>query len=109
MNLIDRQILDWIQQRTTDAALRAQIAAATITRRDYMRTGFFIYLTVPETLPPVPPSSRPVAPDIESPQLLDGGGSELMLRNGRLHYLELYAKGGFFPESIDDFTLLEPE
>jgi hypothetical protein len=40
---------------------------------------------------------------------MDGAGCNLFLRNGRLHYLEIYARGGFIPETVDVFKLEEEQ
>ena len=108
MEQLDKDILAWIAAHNDDAALSAQIASAQVTRRDYMRTGFFVYFdTAPES-PAIADELRPRCPDIDAPGLLDGAGSSLFLKNGRLHYLEIYARGGFFPESPEDYRLLDP-
>lgn len=108
MEKLDSDILRWIVANNSNDALAGQLAAASVTRRDYTRTGFFIYLAVPETLPLVDAAFRPVCPDIAAPELLDGAGTSLFCRDGRLHYLELYARGGFFPESLDIYQLSTP-
>jgi len=108
MEALDRQILDWIASRSDDAALREQLLYAQVTRRDYMRTGFFVYFELPESTLLLNNLIRPLCPDISSPLLLDGAGTALFFRTGKLHYLEIYARGGFFPENLEEFKLLEP-
>jgi hypothetical protein len=108
MEALDRQILDWIASRNDNAALREQLLSARVIRRDYMRTGFFIFFEQPESILPLTNMARPLCPDISSPLLFDGAGTALFFRNGRVHYLEIYARGGFFPENIEEFQLLEP-
>jgi len=108
MEALDRQILDWIASRSDNAALREQLLHAQVTRRDYMRTGFFVYFEQSESTPKLNTMTRPLCPDISSPLLFDGAGTALFFRNGKLHYLEIYARGGFFPENIDEFKLLDP-
>jgi hypothetical protein len=68
----------------------------------------FLYLKTPDHLPPVPTGVRPVCPHISSEMLMDGAGVSLFMKNGRLHYLEIYARGGFMPESMQQWRL-EPE
>ena len=92
---LDQDILQWIARETRDAALTQQIESAAVSRRDYMRTGWFVYFDAPETMPVVAEGVRPVCPRIESPQLMDGAGCSLFLRRGRLHYLEVYTRGAF--------------
>ena len=107
MQTLDRSVLEWIATATRDAALSEQLAAARVTRRDFMRTGFFIYLDTDKSLPAVAAGVRPVCPHIASPELVDGAGCSLFLRDGYLHYLEIYARGGFIPEELEGFDLLE--
>jgi len=108
MQALDRQILDWIASRSDNAALREQFRHAQVIRRDYMRTGFFTYFELPASTLPLSNVIRPLCPDISSPLLLDGAGTAVFFRAGKLHYLEIYARGGFFPENIEEFELLEP-
>ena len=109
MEQLDRDILDWIAMQTADDALHEQIRCAAVRKRDYMRTGFFTYFDVPDTAPVISGELRPVCPHIESPDLMDGAGCGLFIRNGRLHYLEIYARGGFFPESLERYELRAEE
>jgi hypothetical protein len=108
METLDRQIIDWIVSRSENAALKEQLRAARVIRRDYMRTGFFVYFELPDSTSPITNTARPLCPDISSPLLFDGAGTALFFRNGNVHYLEIYARGGFFPENIEDFKLLDP-
>ena len=105
MDKLDQEILNWIADHTCDAALSAQIANAEVGRRDYMRTGFFVYLKIPDGLTAADATLKPVCPHIDSSDLMDGAGCTLFLRNGFLHYLEIYARGGFFPESLGQWQL----
>jgi hypothetical protein len=105
MEKLDKDILSWIADATKDSGLSAQIELAEVTRRDYMRTGFFVYFQLPGGLPKINAPIRPVCPHIESPDLMDGAGCTLFIREGYLHYLEIYARGGFFPESLEQYEL----
>ena len=109
MEQLDRQIIDWIAANATDEAVASQLRAASVRKRDYMRTGYFVYLDVPDDTPPIEGKINVVCPDIASSELLDGAGTELFLRDGRLHYLEIYARGGFFPPDLTEFRLLQPD
>jgi hypothetical protein len=107
MEELDKSVLEWIAEHATDSALVEQLRLAHVKKRDYMRTGFFIYLDVPPEALLVDASVRPQSPDILSPELRDGAGSTLFLRSGRLHYLEIYARGGFFPEQLQNWQLAD--
>ena len=108
MNKLDKAILDWIGENNDNDLLSQQLAAAAVARRDYMKTGFFIYLRLSGDLPRLADGFRPRCPDIQAAGLIDGAGTTLFLRDGRLHYLEIYARGGFFPPELSDFELLPP-
>jgi hypothetical protein len=105
MEKLDTDILRWIADETQDGGLSAQIELAEVSRRDYMRTGFFVYFQVLEGVAKINASVRPVCPHIASPDLMDGAGCTLFIREGYVHYLEIYARGGFFPESLEHYEL----
>ncbi len=107
MGKLEQAVLDWIAEQTGSAELAAQIAAATESKRDFMGTGLFLYLSVPDDLPALPPNVKPVCPHISSPMLMDGAGVSLFLKGGRLHYLEIYSRGGFMPETLEDWVFEE--
>lgn len=101
----DRDILHYIAAQTGDAALAGQVASARVRRRDYTRTGLFLYFEPDGDAAAVPAGVRPVSARLDAPGLMDGAGCDLFLRDGRLHYLEVYARGGFLPEEISDYRL----
>ena len=103
MEQVDRDILQWIARETGDAALSNQLESATVRKRDYTRTGFFVYFEADAAA--VPAKAAPVCPHLEAPGLPDGAGCDLFLRDGRLHYLEVYARGGFLPEPLEKYQL----
>ncbi|MCP4000702.1 MAG: hypothetical protein GY727_07315 [Gammaproteobacteria bacterium] len=105
MKKLEKEIISWIAEKTDNDALSAQVVSAEVIRRDYMRTGFFIYFKVPEGLEAAAQTLRPICPYIDSPSLMDGGGCTLFMQNGFLHYLEIYARGGFFPKTLEQFQL----
>jgi len=105
MNKFETAVLDWIADQSGSPELRDQIAAAKLKKRDFMGTGCFLYLDVPGDLPSVPADVRPVCPHISSSMLMDGAGCSLFLRSGKLHYLEIYARGGFMPEALEEWDL----
>ena len=61
MEKLEREILDWIAAATDDESLQTQLANAEAVRRDYTRTGYFTYFSVPEGLPPIAGGLRPPA------------------------------------------------
>lgn len=99
------QIIAWLEAHSSDGPLREQLKRASISRADYLRTGYFVYLSVPDGAVAAAEGAHLPTVGIRSPLLMDGGGATLFLRDGYLHYLEIYARGGFFPEQIDDFEL----
>jgi len=106
MEQIDKDILDYIAAQTGDATLTQQVAQAEVSRRDYTRTGLFVYFTPDANADRVAHGVRPVSARLEAPGLMDGAGCDLFLRDGRLHYLEVYARGGFLPEKLQDYRLV---
>ena len=109
MEQLEKELLAWIAENNDCDALAAQLAGARVVKRDYTRTGFFIFLEAPQASIPIDTKIRVRCPDLEAPELMYGAGSSLFLRNGRLHYLELYARGGFFPEKLEHCRLQPPE
>ena len=81
---LDQDILDWISERSESKPLQAQIVGAKVIKRDYMRTGYFIYFEVVGDAAPVEKSGPLKSPDIMSPELPFGAGTTLFLRDGRL-------------------------
>ena len=105
MGELEQAVLQWIAAETGNADLAAQIDQATVAKRDFMGTGLFLYLKTPDDLAAVPTELRPVCPHISSEMLMDGAGVSLFMRNGRLHYLEVCARGGFMPETMTQWHL----
>jgi hypothetical protein len=105
MGELEQAVLKWIAAETGSAELAAQIDQATESKRDFMGTGLFMYLQTADDLPLVPSGVRPVCPYIRSEMLMDGAGVSLFMKNGRLHYLEIYSRGGFMPETMDSWRL----
>jgi len=108
MHKLDGEILAWIAKHCESGELRAQIESAEVVKRDYMRTGYFVYFDGSGGAMPADKSLRVLSPDILSAELMDGAGTTLFLRDGRLHYLEIYARGGFFPEELGAYELVAP-
>jgi hypothetical protein len=109
MEQLEKDVLEWIAGNNDCEALATQLAGARVVKRDYMRTGFFIFLEAPKDAMPIQGHIRVRCPNLQAPGLMDGAGSSLFLRDGRLHYLELYARGGFFPEEPEGYSLQAPE
>jgi len=105
MGDLEQAVLKWIAAETGNAELAAQIDQATETKRDFMGTGLFLYLQTPDDAVPVPSEVRPSCPHISSEMLMDGAGVSLFMKNGRLHYLEIYSRGGFMPENMENWHL----
>jgi len=104
-NKLEQALCDWISVNTGDPDFTRQLEAASVKRRDYTRTGFFVYLDTPADCETIATSVRPSCPQIIGPELPYGAGCNLFLKNGRLHYLEIYTRGGFMPESLEQFRL----
>ena len=105
MTGLEARILEWIADKTPSPELGRQIRGAEVTKRDYVRTGYFVYLRPAEGSSAIRHRPEIQHPFIESPALPDGAGCSLILKDGCVHYLEIYARGGFFPEDLADYEL----
>jgi len=88
------------------AALRDQLAAATITRRELTGAGFFIDFAIPAAAPPAPVRTLRFG-DVEASLagLEHGAGFVLFVNDGRLTMLEGYTYGEPWPSPVTDFAL----
>ena len=105
MGELETAVLNWIVENTDSPELAAQIRVAEAGKRDFMGSGLFLYLNVPDSLEPIPQGVSANCPHISSSMLMDGAGSSLFMKNGRLHYLEVYSRGGFMPEALEEWEL----
>ncbi len=101
----EQAILEWITTHTANPELAAQLRTARVRKRDNTRTGVFVYFEPNPAAAAVPTGVRPVCPRVIAPGLIDGAGCDLFLRDGRLHYLEVYARGGFLPDPLEHWVL----
>jgi hypothetical protein len=104
---LEQDILNWIADHSASVELAAQISAAVVKKRDSMPTGVFLYFAVADDLAAVAQTVKPQCPHIDGADLMDGAGCSLMLKNGYLHYLEIYTRGGFMPEALEHYELRE--
>lgn len=104
---LERDILDWIAQRTEDPALAKQCRSAIPVSREYTGCGFFVGLAIPDSIPTTSIDLHrvDVAPVIDSSELTDGGGVVLFCDKGKLSCLEIYANGNSFPEFLGGYSL----
>lgn len=102
---LEMAVLNWIAENTDSPELAAQVHAAEALKRDFMGTGLFLYLNVSDSLALIPQGTSANCPHISSSLLIDGAGSSIFMKNGRLHYLEIYSRGGFMPETLEQWEL----
>jgi hypothetical protein len=92
--------------------LRAQLAVATVVKREGSGVGFFTTLSVPEDAPcsAVPRSAFRLG-DIEGEiaDLAHGAGFALLVEGGRLSQLEGFSYDETWPEVISSFALRYPD
>ena len=97
-----------IAEATLDRALQEQLQSVQVTRRNYTGVGCYSELVSSDSAPATqePYGSRgPLqGPDFSSACVKYGGGTLLWFKNGRVHSLEIYAYGDFFPENHADLV-----
>jgi hypothetical protein len=90
------------------AALRAQLARATVVSRTHSGVGFVTRIAVPDTLPAAVESTLPrLHPVLAAhPQLAERAEFLLQLRAGRLAVLEAYCFEGGWPADEAEFRVV---
>lgn len=104
---LEREVLKAMLKGEGCAALRAQLAGATLVSRTHSGVGFVARLAVGPLLTPLetpPPRLRPVL--ATHPQLEEPAEFLLQLRDGRLAVLEAYCCAGSWPLDESEFRLL---
>jgi hypothetical protein len=89
------------------AALRAQLARATVASRTYSGVGFVTRLAVPDDIPALPGAASPPLKPLHAahPELQAAAEFLLQLRGGRLAVLEAYCFEGAWPADASAFRL----
>jgi hypothetical protein len=91
------------------AALRAQLAAASVLSRTHSGVGFMTRLVVPDSAsvpgPGVVPRLQPIR--AQHPQLAEPAEFILQLREGRLASLEAFCFAGGWPTDGDGFRVVD--
>jgi hypothetical protein len=90
--------------------LRTQLDGAHVTSREFTGAGFFSDLAVPTSVEKVPYAGRFAFGDVQATifGLEYGAGFVLFVDQGYLSFLEGYAYGEAWPETISTFSLLHP-
>jgi hypothetical protein len=90
------------------AALRAQLAAATVVSRTHSGVGFVTRLAVPDDAPALAEGANPrLRPVLAAhPQLSERAEFLLQLRGGRLAVLEAYCFEGGWPADEAEFRVV---
>ena len=105
---LEGDILKWIAEHSADDSIRAQCLSADVISREFTGVGCFTRLKTTSSVEPSLLNRSDVAPVIESPELLLGGGCVLFLKNGVLDLLEIYVFGSDdYPADIDQYELRE--
>ena len=89
------------------AALRTQLEASKVARRELTGVGFFVDFTVPRTVPPAPVGERLSFGDVhaELEGLAHGAGFLAFVEEGYLTLLEGFSYDEPWPASTDRFLL----
>ena len=90
------------------AALRAQLAGATVVSRTHSGVGFVTRINVPDQLAAVPEAATPRLKAVLAahPQLTERAEFLLQLRGGRLAVLEAYCVEGSWPADEAEFLVV---
>lgn len=119
---LERDVLQWFADELDDPALRQQLAAVTVTAREYTGAGFHVRLAVAEGVPSLPdhggeilipsmgisvlePTFDDDGPRIESPELESGGSAVLWRGEAVVLRLELFGYGSHFPERLVEYSI----
>ena len=106
-NALEAALLWNIAERYQNPALAAQIGQCRVTLREYSGCGVFTTLVVPADSPVIVSAAQTFdGNDMEAPGLSGGAGSILFIRDGRLHFLEVFAYADGDPATLDSLTLL---
>ena len=103
---LEIDIVEWIAERTSDDALRAQCREVEFSSRKFSGVGSFTHLRTPSTVPSSSLERSDVDPVIKHRDLPFGGGCVLFLKDGRIDLLEIYVNGDDpYPDDIEDYQL----
>ncbi len=105
LNKLENDILKWICIHSNDKSLEKQCSSVIVKDREFSGVGIFTYFSVSNELPHCTFGQSPVDPYIDSPDLKDGGGCTLFLKDGYLDFLEIYSFGNSFPKEIIEYEL----
>jgi hypothetical protein len=109
-NPLELAVLHWMKNHGQDQNLTLQIDSAKFIGRRWTKVGYYTDLEVPKHLPAVDliniGGHWPVGgPNIQSPDIHNGGGSILWSEDGYITRLEMYCLGDYFNEVVEEFTL----
>lgn len=107
LNLMEAALLQRIADFYQNTALTEQINHCQVLTREYSGCGFFTTLVVPDDSPyiTVGASGHFGGSDLDAPGLSHGAGSLLFVREGRLHFLEVFTYVDGDPAQASTFEL----
>jgi hypothetical protein len=100
LNRLEKAVLNWVSENSDNSALTAQIATATLTKREWTKVGFHIEITVDSNC-----SAVDLSFPISGPEIEHGACSLIWGKNGYINGIELAAYGDFFGEVVSQFSL----
>jgi hypothetical protein len=111
LSALERRVLTALLRGEGEAlaALRAQLAAASVLSRTHSGVGFMTRLTVPDSVPVTGPGAAPRLRPVQAlhPQLPEPAEFVLQLRDGRLASLEAFCFAGSWPTDGDSFRTVD--
>lgn len=109
LNLLEKAILDYVADRSSDPELKDQVTAVEAIRHKYTGVGMYIYLFHPnknEALKIKSPTNPYSGPNIESSKLQHGAGSVVWCGDdGFLSEIEIFSYSDDYPNEEFNFTL----
>jgi hypothetical protein len=111
LNALEKAILDYVANRNSDPALKAQISAVEVIRRKYTGAGIYVYFSHPKKEEALKIKSLPGPysgpSNITSSKLEHGAGSLVWYDDdGYLSCIEIYSYSNDYPKEEYDFKFV---
>ncbi len=112
---LEIDIFNWVKHNYNNKELISQIESAKFKKREWTKTGYFIYFEVDKNLNKIDlininSKNWPIdGPIIKSSQIEFDGGSIIWGEDGFINCIEMYSFGDFFNENVINYELSKNE